>query len=77
MLADQFLEAAAGARTAAGLDELARKLWRAHGEGHLADADAEAIGEAVQARKPSWGFLVPPDAGRSCSALAAPPLNPP
>src|SRR6516165_11234739 len=51
MLADQFLEAAAGARTGAGLDELARKLWRAHEEGHLADVEAEAISEAVEARR--------------------------
>ena len=51
MLAAQFLEAAAGARTSAALDELARKLWRAHEEGHLADADAEAASEAVQARR--------------------------
>jgi hypothetical protein len=56
MLADQFLEVAAGVRTAAGLDELARKLWRAHAEGHLADADAEAISKAVEARRTIlWG----------------------
>src|SRR5271166_3790510 len=46
----QFLAAAEAARTAAVLDELARKLWRAHSEGHLADADAKAISEAVEAR---------------------------
>ena len=46
MLADQFLEAADGARTAAALDEFARKLWRAHAEGCIADADAEAASEA-------------------------------
>ena len=51
MLADQFLEAAAGARTGAALDELARKLWRAHGEGHIADADAEALSESIEARR--------------------------
>ena len=51
MLADQFHEAAAGACTAAGLDELAPKLWRAHGEGVLADAEAEAIGAAIQGRR--------------------------
>jgi len=56
MLADQFLEAAAGARTGAGLDELARKLWRAHEEGHLADADAEALSEAVEARRAALGM---------------------
>jgi hypothetical protein len=50
-LADQFHEAADGTRTAAALDELARKLWRAHAEGHLAEADAEAISEAVEARR--------------------------
>jgi hypothetical protein len=51
MLADQFLEAAAGARTAAALDELARKLWRAHAEDHIAEADAEALSEAIEARR--------------------------
>jgi hypothetical protein len=51
MLAYQFLEAAAGARTPAALDELARKLWRAHAEGCIADAGAEAISEAVEARR--------------------------
>jgi hypothetical protein len=51
MLADQFLEAAAGTRTGAGLDELARKLWRAHAEGHIAEADAEAISESIEARR--------------------------
>jgi hypothetical protein len=51
MLADQFLEAVAGARTAPGLDELARKLWRAHSEGLIADADAGALSEAIEARR--------------------------
>jgi helix-turn-helix protein len=50
-LSDQFLEAAAGARAGAAVDELARKLWRAHSEGHLTDADAEAVSAAVQARR--------------------------
>jgi hypothetical protein len=43
MLADQFLEAVTRARTPAVLDELARKLWRAHAERQIKDADAEAI----------------------------------
>jgi hypothetical protein len=60
MLADQFLEAAADARTGAALDELARKLWRAHEEGHLADADAEAASEAVQARRDALAGPKPP-----------------
>ena len=51
MLAEQFTEAAAVARNSAALDLVARQLWAAHGEGHLADADALAISEAVQARR--------------------------
>ena len=51
MLADQFLEAAADARTGAGLDDLARKLWRAHAEGQIADAAAEAASAAIEGRK--------------------------
>ena len=51
MLADQFFEAATGARTAAALDNLARLLWRAHGEGHLDEADAKALSEAIEARR--------------------------
>lgn len=49
MLADQFVEAAASARNSTALDNVARLLWRAHAEGHIADADAEAISEALQA----------------------------
>ena len=45
MLGEQIRHAITAARTVAGLDELARKLWRAHGEGCIADADAEAARE--------------------------------
>ena len=51
MLAEQFVKAADGARTPAVLDELARKLWRAHAERQIEDADAETISEAVEARR--------------------------
>ena len=51
MLADQFHKAAAGARTTAALDDIARRLWRAHSEGQLSDSDAEAASQAVQARR--------------------------
>jgi hypothetical protein len=51
MLADQFLAAAAAVRTLGAADELARKLWRAHAEGLIADGEAQAIGEAVEARR--------------------------
>jgi len=54
MLADQFLAAAAGVRNSAGMDQLARKLWRAHSEGHLTDAGAHAVSEALQARRKAF-----------------------
>lgn len=51
MLAEQFTEAVATARTMAGLDHVARLAWRALAEGHIPDAAAEAISEAVEARR--------------------------
>jgi CRP-like cAMP-binding protein len=51
MLADQFTAAASGARSIAALDLVACQLWRAHAEGQMADADAEAVSEALQARR--------------------------
>jgi hypothetical protein len=58
MLANQFHEAVAAARNTAALDNTARLLWRAHAEGQIADADAEAIAGAVQARRTA--FARPP-----------------
>ena len=51
MLADQFLEAVAAARTGAATDEVSRLLWRAHAERQISDADAEAISKAMQSRR--------------------------
>ena len=51
MLAEQFTAAAAAARNTAAVDEVARLTWRAHAEGQLADADAEAVSTALQARR--------------------------
>jgi AraC-like DNA-binding protein len=51
MLADQFLEAATSASTGAALDELARKLWRAHAERQISDGDADAVSMAIEARR--------------------------
>jgi AraC-like DNA-binding protein len=50
-LADQFLAAASAARNSAGLDELARLVWRAHAEGQVPDDQAQTAYEAVQARR--------------------------
>ena len=66
MLADQFLEAADGARTPVVLDELARKLWRAHAESQIKDADAEGVSAAIEARR---GVL----AGRALSMTGSRP----
>ena len=79
MLADQFLEAAAGARNSAALDETARLLWRAHAEGHIADANAEAISEALQARRAalaSSGRLSQPRAFLGLPRAAKRPRSP-
>jgi hypothetical protein len=68
MLVDRFIEAAAGARRGAALDELARKLWRAHGEGHI--ADAEALSESIEARKAAL-------LARSCCGIRRSARRPP
>ncbi len=66
MLADQFTAAAAAARNTDAVDEIARLTWRAHAEGQILDADAEAISEAAQARRAvlagpgaRWGLSPP------------------
>ena len=54
MLAEQFHAAAAAARNTAAVDEIARLTWRAHAEGHILDAEAEAISEALQGRRAAF-----------------------
>jgi AraC-like DNA-binding protein len=51
MLAKQFQAAASSARTTASLDETARLTWRAHAEAQILDTEAEAISEAIEARR--------------------------
>jgi hypothetical protein len=55
VLASQFTAAAAAARNTHAVDEIARLTWRAHAEGQLGDAEAEAIGEALQGRRKAFG----------------------
>ena len=56
MLAERFTAAATAARNTAAVDEIARLTWRAHAEGQILDAEAEAISEAIQARRAIlWG----------------------
>lgn len=55
MLAEQIAVAVAGARTSACLDNLARLTWRGLAEGHIAEADAEALSAAVEAGRQRLG----------------------
>ncbi len=68
MLAHQFNEAVAAARNAAALDNTARLLWRAHAEGAIADAEAEAIAASVQARRAAFSR---PGMSKALSCIAA------
>ena len=54
MLAEQFHAAAAAAKTTVAVDEIARLTWRAHAEGHILDAEAEAISEALHGRRAAF-----------------------
>ena len=51
MLGEQIRHAITAARTIAAVDELARKLWRAHAEGHLDEAETSALDEALNGRR--------------------------
>ena len=54
MLADQFTAAAQAARSTYVVDEVARLTWKAQVEGHLTFAEAEAVSEALQARRTTF-----------------------
>jgi hypothetical protein len=69
MLAEQFTAAAAAARNTAAVDEVARLTWRAHSEGQLTDAQAEAVGEALQARRAVFGTARRPSPTRPAIGL--------
>ena len=69
MLHDQFQRGVAAARTQAQLDEIARLTWRAHAEAQLSDAAAEAVAEAVHARRAAFRAPLQP------KPVAAPPAT--
>jgi hypothetical protein len=50
MLAD-LIAAASGAANSHALDQISRQLWRAHAEGHIDEADAQALSESIEARR--------------------------
>ena len=73
MLADQFTAAAAAARNTHAVDEIARLTWRAHAEGQLLDAEAEAVSEALQARRAAFATrrtIVPVHTMARCRTMA-------
>ena len=69
MLADQFHEAAVSSRTPTALDDLARKLWRAHAEAQLDAADAEAVSVAIEARRAALAGKSVSDTGKLPKAV--------
>jgi hypothetical protein len=75
-LAEQFTAAAGAARNTAAVDEIARLTWRAHSEGQLTDADAEAIGETLQARRAVFGTTRRPSVPRPAAAILRPARSP-
>jgi hypothetical protein len=76
MLAEQFTAAAAAARNTAAVDEIARLTWRAHSECQLTDAEAEAIGVALQARRAAFGTTRRPPSPRPALAFLRPARSP-
>lgn len=58
MLSDQFAAAAAAAGNSTALDNVARLLWRAHAEGAIAEGAAEAVTEAIQARRAAFATKI-------------------
>ena len=76
MLADQFTAAAAAARNTAAVDEIARLTWRAHAEGQLADAEAEAVSEALQARRAAFATRGTVSPSRPALGLPRPARSP-
>jgi hypothetical protein len=80
MLADQFLEAASAAKNTYAIDAIARLIWSAHAEGHLADAEAEALSEALAARRRAFaagvGLPVPKAVFAALRPARSPPRSP-
>jgi hypothetical protein len=76
MLAEQFHSAAFTARTTASLDETARCLWRAHAEAQIPDAEAEAISEAIEARRAALAGKQATKPPRSTLGLSRPARGP-
>ena len=72
MLADQFHAAASRACSTASLDETARRLWRAHVEAQIPDAEVEAISEAIEARRAALAGKGPTEPLRPTLGLPRP-----
>ena len=77
MLVDQFLEAAASAKNTHAIDEVARLTWKAQVEGHLAYSEAEAVSEALQARRKAFAAGQGLPAPKAIVAAPRPARRPP
>jgi hypothetical protein len=76
MLAEQFHSAISTARNLPALEGISRLLWRAHGEGHLPDADAQGLAEAVEARKATLKGPRPSPSSKRASTRPRPCRSP-
>src|SRR5271165_1369109 len=76
MLAEQFHAAAAAAKTTVAVDQIARLTWRAHAEGQLQDAEAEAVSEALQARRATFAARRTATPSRPVLGLPGPARSP-
>jgi Bacterial regulatory proteins, gntR family len=75
-LADQFTAALACARTTHAVDDIARLLWKAHGERQLTDIDAMAISEALQRNRAALAMRAYPKAKTPVLAKRREPRSP-
>lgn len=68
MLAEQFTAAAAVSGTYLQLNNLSASLWKAHGSGLIPDDAAQAVAEAIQARRRQIGSRIAKNAPVAFSA---------
>ena len=73
--AAQFAATAETAHTLPALDQVAHLVWRAHGEGLLSDAAAQAVAEQLEARKAALRTRAAPQRSLA-SARRSPPRSP-
>jgi hypothetical protein len=76
MLHDQFQQGVAAARTPAQLDQIVKLAWGAVAEGQLTDDAAQAVSEAVEARRVAFRSPPPPRPAVATPAPRQAPRSP-